>query len=774
MKAIVMAGGEGTRLRPLTSVCPKPMVKIFDKPVLQHIITLLKANGITDICITLRYLPNVITDYFGDGSDLGVNLSYSVETAPLGTAGGVKKCSGFIGNDDFLIISGDCVCNFDLRSCIKFHKKNSALATIVLTPGEKPLEYGLVVTDDHGKILKFIEKPSWDKVVTNLINTGVYVMSPKALELIPDGVPYDFGKDFFPAALGSSKLYGYTAEGYWCDIGSIPSYIQCYHQCLEGHTGLTPDAKPLKSGVYSLSHIPENVKIVPPVYIGSGVIIGENSEIGPFSAVHSGSKIGRGAKVSGAIIDSAFIGENARLNDCIVLKDALVGQNSSVGEGAAIGSGTTVGAGSEIFPKVKIWPDRDVPANSKVRENITYGVMKTDISFGPDSTVSGEFNVSLTPQDGIAIGMAASAFGRVCAGSTGGAAGAVADAILCGAMCAGSDVAYIDSPFQSCAAYIGQSLGFDITVFVKENDGNIYVSFYDKWGLPIKRDVQRKIENDISGGQQHYSKTAGGKDYINGCGTFYVMSAMRSWSGPVNKTAEKVSVIGHGRENRLLKCVLTGMGLQIVSPQLGVPGFAVCDGGFGLKIMDEEGLEISPRRALVIGTLLEIENGAGKIAVPYDAPDIIEKISGKCKILRVERDGKSAEKLYAENISLRDGIFLAVKILGGMAKSSESLASINSRVPDFSSASRQVFINCDRAFLMAQITKSLGTEAAVEFDSGLKITGGSGTAYVAPSFNQQAINIRAESGSMEAAEAICDAIENIARKKSSRKDSEKI
>ncbi len=242
MKAVIMAGGEGTRLRPITGETPKPMVKICDRPVLEHIIELLKRNGINDICITLRYLPEKIKSYFGDGSAFNVNITYSEELRPLGTAGGVKKCADFIGGGDFLVISGDCLCSFDLENLILRHKGAGAAATIALTSFPTPTEYGLVVTGADGRIEKFIEKPSYDKVVTDLVNTGVYVLSADALELIPDGKSYDFGRDFFPAALESGlPLYGFQCGGYWCDIGNAPAYLQANFDSLDGKTGVLPE-----------------------------------------------------------------------------------------------------------------------------------------------------------------------------------------------------------------------------------------------------------------------------------------------------------------------------------------------------------------------------------------------------------------------------------------------------------------------------------------------------------------------------------------------------
>ena len=221
MKVVIMAGGEGTRLRPISQSRPKPMVRLYDRPVLEHILALLKENGFDEACLTLRYLPRMVTDYFGDGAKFGMKLHYKIEERPLGTAGGVLNCRGYIGDDDVLVISGDCVCDFDLRKIVNFHRGKNAAATLALYSHPNPLEYGLVVTDENGRVRHFLEKPAWDRVLTDQINTGIYILSPEALEKIPPDRQYDFGKDLFPRLLKeNAALYGVKMEGYWCDIGS--------------------------------------------------------------------------------------------------------------------------------------------------------------------------------------------------------------------------------------------------------------------------------------------------------------------------------------------------------------------------------------------------------------------------------------------------------------------------------------------------------------------------------------------------------------------------
>ena len=200
MKAVVMAGGEGTRLRPLTSNQPKPMVPIVGKPCMEHIIELLKQHGFEEVIVTVAFLPQAIRSYFGDGESLGLEMDYSVEEQPLGTAGSVGLAKERL-TDTFLVISGDALCDVDLTALIETHRAKGAAVTIGLKSVDNPLEFGIVVTDDDGRVERFLEKPSWGQVFSDTINTGIYVLEPEVLRHIPDDRPYDFSKELFPHLL---------------------------------------------------------------------------------------------------------------------------------------------------------------------------------------------------------------------------------------------------------------------------------------------------------------------------------------------------------------------------------------------------------------------------------------------------------------------------------------------------------------------------------------------------------------------------------------------
>lgn len=235
MKAVIMAGGMGSRLKAITGDRPKPMVPLLGRPLMEHILELLRSQGFDQVCAAVRYRAGDIMAHFGDGSRFGVEMQYRVEEEPLGTAGAVKNCRNFYGGEDFLVISGDAACDFRLSRLMEEHKRRGAAVTLALCRHSEPLSYGLAVTDGEGRIRSFVEKPDWSRVVTDLVNTGIYVISPRIMELVPEGREFDFAKDLFPLLLSRGELLlGLPMEGYWCDVGSPLSYYRCCADALEG------------------------------------------------------------------------------------------------------------------------------------------------------------------------------------------------------------------------------------------------------------------------------------------------------------------------------------------------------------------------------------------------------------------------------------------------------------------------------------------------------------------------------------------------------------
>ena len=244
MKAVILAGGRGTRLSAVThGAVPKPMAELLGRPVLEHIVRHLVGCGFTELCCTLGHMPEPIRRYFGDGSRFGARIEYRTETHPLGTAGAVKNCGEFVRGAPFLVISGDAACDFDLRALWRAHRESRSAVTMALYPHEAPLPYGLAVTDSRGFVRSFIEKPPWERVVTDLVNTGIYVLQPEVMNFVPEDTPFDFARDLFPRLLEAGRpLRGVTMEGYWRDIGDPGSYYRANLDAWEGTLRL-PEAE---------------------------------------------------------------------------------------------------------------------------------------------------------------------------------------------------------------------------------------------------------------------------------------------------------------------------------------------------------------------------------------------------------------------------------------------------------------------------------------------------------------------------------------------------
>ncbi len=401
MKAVVMAGGDGARLRPLTIGRPKPMVPLVNKPVMLHILELLKHHGITDIVVTLRYLATVIQDFFGDGSHLGMNITYVVEDSPLGTAGSVKHAAQYL-DETFLVISGDALTDFDLQSIINAHKAREVLATIALAHVPNPLEYGVVITNEQEYVSRFLEKPGWAELISDTVNTGIYVLEPEALDLIPADKPYDFSMELFPDMLEKSiPIYGHVADGYWCDVGNIPEYQRATSDLLYGRVKLSePIGEHIGGGIW----VGSNVDIAPsaqlfgPIYLGSEVKIKGDVQIYGPSVIRDSTVIDNYSRIERSIIwRNNYIGENCEIRGATVTRQCSIKPKVVIYEGVVIGDSCALGEGAVIYADVKLWPHKQVDAGATIKESIIWGEQGRRSLFSRFG-VSGVVNVDLSPE----------------------------------------------------------------------------------------------------------------------------------------------------------------------------------------------------------------------------------------------------------------------------------------------------------------------------------------------------------------------------------------
>lgn len=760
MKAVIMAGGEGTRLRPVSSNRPKPMVRLFDKPVLEHIIELLKKNGINESCLTLRYMPQIVTDHFGDGSRFGITLDSRVEETPLGTAGGVKACEDFIGDEPFLVISGDAVCDFDLKKCIDFHNEKNAEVTIVLYAHPSPLEYGLVMAAPDGRVERFIEKPPWDKVFTNLINTGIYIISAKVLKDIPENKTFDFAKDLFPALLAQNRgIYAYEATGYWCDIGSSEAYLQCGMDALSGKLSLDIGAPETQQDVWSNSEIPQGVSIAPPCYIGGDVMIEPGASIGPFTILGEGSRIGKNAVISGSMIDGAFIGNNVTSFGSVVCCGAAIQEGVVLGQGSIIGEGTQIGGGSVVSERVRIWPGIEIPSESRINRNLVGGMLPSSLRFSEGGQVRGEFGTQITPEACFTIGAALGSKNKMGLCFSGGSAARIAAlAMECGLCSSGATAIEMDCSFPAAASWAAYHYGLPALVFVGQTGDRLELHFFGDDGKPITRDDERKIENAISTGEypRASASSTGSSDSAFGTLRAYISAACRAGliaSG--DRPALEVSVAGYGSASRALKKTLEGLGCKLSERRRGIPVFEITEGGFSLHAEDENGIPIDFGRILVMLALVEFEDGSGRAWAPYTAPAALDVLAMNygAKVLRLGRDGTEAEDLYISQPFMRDGIFAAARLCSALSHRRESLASLSDRIPAFRTLTREVEISVNRGALMRELSGSCA-EMSTELLDGLRVDTGLGRVHLTPSVSHSALKIISEASDMEAAEEL--------------------
>jgi mannose-1-phosphate guanylyltransferase/phosphomannomutase len=417
MKAVLMAGGFGTRLRPLTANVPKPMVPVGNKPIIEYTVELLRSHGFDDLIVLLYFLPEAITDHFGDGSRWGVRVRYVTPAADLGTAGAVRFATHGLG-EPVLVISGDILTDFDLTEAVAFHRRAAAEATLVLTRVENPLSYGIVITDEAGRITRFLEKPTWGEVFSDTINTGIYFLEPSVLDAIPAGREHDFGKDLFPTLLHAGRpLAGHVAEGYWRDIGDLVEYRLAHLDLLQGRVRVSPAGRRLQ-GTDREVWLDEAARVDFTAHLRGAAIIGRGAQVEPnarvaYSVIGPGCTIGEGAQLEGCVLwEGAQVGPRAVLKECVVGRRAIIRAHATIQEGAVISDGCRIGAEAVVRANVKVWPSKEVEDGATLAVSLVWGERWTRNLFGRYG-ITGLANVEISPEFASKVGAAlGAAFGR--------------------------------------------------------------------------------------------------------------------------------------------------------------------------------------------------------------------------------------------------------------------------------------------------------------------------------------------------------------------------
>jgi len=400
MRAVVMAGGEGSRLRPLTSSMPKPLVPVAGRPIMEHILLHLRRHQLRDVVATVHYMGASIRNYFGDGSEQGVALTYSVEDSPLGTAGSVMLARQQL-TEPFVVISGDSLTDIDLGAAARFHRERKALATIVLKAVPNPLEYGVVVVDEGGAVQRFIEKPSWGEVISDLANTGIYILDPSVFDFFRPGEVTDWSGDVFPKLLKEGEhVFGWIADGYWEDVGSHAAYVKANFDCLEGKVKvqLPGDRTGDSIWIHPDAEVFPGARVDGPALIGAGAKLRAGSWVNGPAVIGAYTTVDSGVKISNSIVwDHSYIGLNSRLRGAVVCRSVTLKNGCLLEEGSVIGSDVVIGAGSTVNANVRIWPHKEVEPGAVVHESIIWaGSWKRGLfsSYG----LSGLINIEITPE----------------------------------------------------------------------------------------------------------------------------------------------------------------------------------------------------------------------------------------------------------------------------------------------------------------------------------------------------------------------------------------
>jgi mannose-1-phosphate guanylyltransferase/phosphomannomutase len=810
VKAVVMAGGEGTRLRPLTSNQPKPMVPIVGKPCMEHILELLKQHGLEDVIVTVAFMPQAIRSYFGNGDNLGLMIEYSVEESPLGTAGSVQLASDRL-DETFIVISGDALCDVDLTDLIRFHREKQAAVTIGLKSVENPLEFGIVVTDEDGRIERFLEKPSWSQVFSDTINTGIYVLEPEVLRHVPDG-PYDFSKELFPLLLEMGRpLYGYVFEDYWQDIGNLDQFRQANFDALDEHVRLNISGIRLRGNVW----LGEGVEvddldaIEGPAYIGNYCRVAPDATVGPYSVLGSSVTLLERARTERSVIDAAtHIGRSARVEGAVVGRACDIRAHAHVQEGAAIGDEVTLGAQSAVAPQVRIYPYKEVETGAQIHESLIWESRASSSLFGKDG-VSGLVNVDLTPETVVrlaaALGTALKRGARVVGSRESPAACRVIKrAMISGLNSTGVDVADLRVTPAAVSRHLLKSQGYDagFHVGVSYADPEVLeIRFYEQPGIQLTAALQKEIE-------KHFTRLELRRAAFNAVGTVTYPARVREGYAhdllanldveAIHKRGYRIVVdYGYSATSYVLPLLLGPLGVEAVSahgfaadggePHTGLReavgqakrlvtaigadlGVVFDRAGERLFLIDEQAHEIPVEQALLLFLRLMGSDGRhGKLAFPITVTSHVDELvaGSGLEVIRTPHSLAELTKAAAEDdvifagavgggyvfpefLPAYDAVASLCKLLELLAPVEQPLSELVAELPASTLVHRQVPCPWSlKGTVMRVLTEQL-RDREVDLLDGIKVFDARGWAQVLPDPDEPLVHIYAEGATTEA------------------------
>src|SRR6266516_3509773 len=716
MKAVVMAGGEGTRIRPLTSNQPKPMVPIVGKPCMEHILELMREHGLTDVIVTVAFLPQAIRSYFGEGDTLGMSIGYSVEESPLGTAGSVRLAARQL-DETFLVISGDALCDVDLGELITFHKEKGAAVTIGLKSVENPLEFGIVVTDEEGRIERFLEKPSWSQVFSDTINTGIYVLEPEVLRHVPTDRPYDFSKELFPLLLEMGRpLYGYAFdEAVSLNVPGIR---------LRGNVWLGEGVE-----------LDDLEQIEAPAFVGNYARIAPGATVAAYSVLGASVTLREQARTSRSVIDSStYIGRSAVVEGAIIGRSCDIGTHVLVKEGAAIGDEVALGAQSIVHPGVRIYPYKHVETGSEVTESLIFESRAASRLWTREG-VSGLINVDITPEVAVrlaaALGTALKRGDRVvCSRDAPPGCRMIKRAMIAGLNSTGVDVADLRVLPAAVNRHLLKTESFDagFHVGISYTDPEVVeISFFEYPGIQLTSSMQKEIEKDFT--RLELRRAA-----HNAVGSVsYPARVRETYAQDLLATLDRTAIrergfrivvdYGYSAASYVLPLVLGPLGTEAISAHAFVADSAAAGSStltesigqakrlvpavaadFGavfdraserLFLIDEQGREIAVEQTLLLFLRLIGSNGRrGKLAFPVTVTSEVDRMV-KGSGLQVIRTPASLSELT--KAAAEDGVIFAGAVGGGYV------------FPDFLPAYDAMASLCKLLELLAPVKQPLST-----------------------------------------------------------------
>jgi mannose-1-phosphate guanylyltransferase/phosphomannomutase len=788
-----MSGGMGTRLRPLTCHLPKPMVPIFNKPVMEYGIELLKEYGIQDIAVTLFYLPNIVMDYFGDGSKLNTNIKYYIEDKPLGTGGSVKNADDFL-DSTIIIISGDAFTNIDLKKACDFHKDKGSKATLILKKEPMPLEYGVVITDDDGRIIRFLEKPSWGEVFSDTINTGIYILEPEVLDYYKKGENFDFSKDLFPKLLKDNiPMYGYITEEYWCDVGNLDTYIDTHVDILSDERKHYLLGKEKEKGIWigEGTIIEKNAQIHSPVYIGKNSVIKEGVNLEPYSVVGNNCIIGEGTSIKRSIIwDNVNIYKNCEIRKSVICNNVNINERSRIFEGGVIGAFSKVSQDATIKPKIKVWPYKTIDENATVIRNIIWSEKASRKLFGYRN-ISGKFNIDITPEIATSIGTAFATIindkgNYIISSDEHNSSKSVKNSIISGILSTGSGIIDIkNSTIPMCrfgVKYFKGDGGIHISTDNYE-ENIIYIEFINRDGGNIDKNIERKIENCLI--IEDFNKCSSNeiKDIVNvyNFSSIYLNEGRERLKNISKIRTKKPKIIISSPSKNIstlaerylkdigcrVRVIPYSKGLKIKDIQNIVLDeqayLGIFYGGNGEKVSLTDGFNIiQDEKYYLLSLLIGLKSGEiDEAVVPYKFPRIMEKLIEKYKGNTVYSKSNISDLIQTivnKNIDFQyilnfDGIWATGKIIDYLIENNATLNKMIQELPEYYYLKKEIPCKWNEK---GNIIRRLAEDKKehIELNEGVRFIDDKGWALIVPDDEKPLFNLYIEAYDEEYAEEL--------------------